>query len=625
MFKFTKEELLSNEYSKNHEWLITNGLGGYAMSSLCGLNTRKYHGLLIAAIGESRERRLILSKVNETVEINGRSYSLSTNECPGYIEDGFVRQETFEKELLPIFEYRAKDVMIKKKISLINGENTVCIQYNIKSNKDKAKFIITPLLNNRNIHCVNLNVNYSQAYSESAVRIDLGNGIKAYMDCDGKYIEFDNIYYENMYYRIEDSRGLEHIENHYIPGSYEIDLAPYEEKEISFILSVDGMRDKNNVSSYIRKEEIRLEKYCKIAGCRNELEKALAIACDSFIVDTNSGKSIIAGYPWFNSWGRDTFISLEGLTLKTNRFSDAKNILIQFSKYINKGLVPNVLSEDGGAAYNSVDASLWYIEAVYKYIKYTNDFAFLSEIYPKLNEVVEAYKNGTDYNIHMDEDGLIIAGDEHTQLTWMDAKVGDIVPTPRYGKAVEINALWYNALRIMSYFSRILNYEFDDNLHVKVRLSFQKFYNDVGLYDTIEPYNSQIRPNQIFALGLSFPVVSGDRAIEILNIVTEKLYTDKGLKTLSNDDKQYVSKYCGGVYERDMSYHQGTVWPWLYKVYYSAYKEVKKVKYTIENTDKLLTDNCIGSIAEIYDAEEPRMAKGAPAQAWSVAAIQELI
>ncbi|MBQ9267613.1 MAG: glycogen debranching enzyme family protein [Clostridia bacterium] len=625
MYKFTKEELLQNEFSKTHEWLLTNGIGGFAMSTLCGLNTRKYHGLLVAACGKTRERRLILSKLNEALEIDGKSYSLATNECPGYLEDGYVRQDGFSKIFLPSFTYSVKDVLVKKKVALVHGENTVCVSYEIKTDRDGAKFVITPLFNHRDFHATNSNVSFSQAYSEEAVRLDLGEGLKAYMDCDGDYIEYENTIYEKMYYRMEDERGLECLENHYIPGSYEIEIEPNTSKEICFIVSLDKMEKKENVLGLMRREEIRLEKVCKIASARNEIEMQLAVAADNFIVQGNEGKTIIAGYPWFGSWGRDTFIALEGLTLKTNRFSDAKSILLQFSKYIQNGLVPNLITENGGAAYNSVDGSLWYIEAFYEYIMYTKDFNFLREIYPKLLEIINAYQQGTENHIYMDTDYLIVAGNENTQLTWMDAKVGDVIPTPRYGKAVEINALWYNALRIMNYFSDILETDFDREICKKVKASFTKFFCEKGLFDTIEPENSQIRPNQIMAMGLSFPVISGDKAVEVLELVTKELLTDKGLKTLDSHDSEYRGTYAGGVYERDMSYHQGTVWPWLWKVYGNAYREIKRERFAVANVEELLMDGCIGNVAEIYDGDEPRYAKGAPAQAWSTAAILENI
>lgn len=623
--KITKEKLLKDGYSMKREWIITNGIGGFASSTLCGLNTRKYHASLVAALGPSRERKVILSKINESVEIRGNTYPISTNECPSYLEEGYLRQESFEKELLPTWEYKVQDVTIKKKISLVHGENTVCVLYNIKTTENRAKFMITPLFNNRDFHSINSSVSFVQAYSENAVKIDLDDDMKAYMDCDGNYIEYENTFYKNMIYRLEKERGLEHMENHYIPGTYEINIPANTEKEVRFVLSLNEIKSKENVLNSIRQEEIRLEKICKIAGAKNKIEKQLAIAADSFIVKKSGGTTVIAGYPWFSDWGRDTFIAFEGILLKTNRFVDAKNILIHFSKYIKNGLIPNVISENGGESYNSVDSSLWYIEAVYQYMHHTNDVEFLKGIYGTVREIVESYIKGTDNNIKMDDDGLIAAGDEHTQLTWMDAKVGDIVPTPRYGKAVEINALWYNALKIMETFSDVLNIEFDKELSSRVKKSFKKFYNETGLFDTIEPNNSQIRPNQILAIGLSHTVISGQKALEVLELVSEKLLTDKGLKTLDSNDKSYVSVYEGDVYNRDMAYHQGTVWPWLFKVYAKAIKNIKNENFKIEKIEEMLSDCCIGNIAEIYDACEERKAKGAIAQAWSVAAAIETL
>lgn len=614
----TKEEF---EFYKQHEWLITNGIGGFASSTLCGLNTRKYHGYLIAAVGETRERKLILSKINEAIQIGDHFYTLSTNECPNYREEGYVWQESFEKELLPTFSYQVQDVQVKKKLALVHGENTVCVKYEIKTGKDKIRFSLTPLFNHRNFHEINLFPYFSQAYSEDAVRIDLGDHLKCYMTCEGEYIEYENTFYENMYYEEENKRGLEDKENHYIPGRYEINIPAHTERTIFFYVSLDQKRKNESLGNLLRQEEVRLEKICKIANAKSNVEKTLAIAADQFIIEKQGGKTIIAGYPWFSDWGRDTFIALEGLTLKTNRFTDAKSILLQFSKYIQNGLVPNVISENGGESYNSVDSSLWYIEAVYQYMRYTKDKELLENVYPKLQEIIECYQKGTGENIYMDQDGLIVAGNEKTQLTWMDAKIGDIVPTPRNGKAVEINALWYNALKIMEYFSDVLSLNFDKTLSEKVKQSFEKFYAEEGLLDTIEPSRNEIRPNQILAIGLSYPVVTGDKAREILDLVTRKLWTSKGLKTLSSDDPKYVGTYEGDVYHRDMAYHQGTVWPWLYGPYRKAYENCKREKWRIENVEELLTDDCIGSIAEIYDADEPRKAKGAFAQAWSVASV----
>ena len=283
--------------------------------------------------------------------------------------------------------------------------------------------------------------------------------------------------------------------------------------------------------------------------------------------------------------------------------------------------MPNYIQDGGGQAYNTVDASLWYIEAVNKYISYTNDLATLEELYPKLLEIIEAYKNGTMYSIKMQPDGLISAGSSETQLTWMDAKIGDYIPTPRDGKAVEINALWYNALKVMENLSAKIEKEFSSALSKKVKESFRKFYTDDGLLDTIDPIREEIRPNQIIALSLSYPVVGGEKAIEILSLAKEKLLTDKGLRTLSSEDCQYVGRYSGDSMSRDSAYHQGTVWTWLLGEYAKAYRNIYHKKFTFDKIQELLTDGCIGSIAEIYDGDEPREANGALSQAWGVSAM----
>ena len=352
-----------------------------------------------------------------------------------------------------------------------------------------------------------------------------------------------------------------------------------------------------------------------------------------------------------------------------------KNILKYFANNIRRGIIPNYIDEKGGSSYNTVDASLWYIEAINRYVKYTNDYGTLRELFPKMLEIIYSYMTGTDYSIYMDDDGLISAGSKDTQLTWMDAKVGDFIPTPRFGKTVEVNSLWYNALKVCEKlnitliekfapglsdnalakekldaiyelngddedtsfdenktrnlfladqairFYEALTIVFDGRLSKRVKDSFKKFYNDDGLFDTIEPFNKQVRPNQIISLSLSYPVLSGDKATEVFKIVKQKLYTDKGLKTLSSDDADYCARYEGDSVSRDSSYHQGTVWPWLIGEYASAYKHLYKKDFVCTNMEELLDDGCVGSVAEIYDAEEPRYANGALAQAWSVSAL----
>lgn len=636
---FTKDKIRNFELSSRKEWLITNGIGGFSSSTIIGLNTRKYHALLVAALGNSGERYVVLPKLNEYIVIDNETYSLSTNQCSNFTEKGYESQESFKYDFYPEFCFDVGGVKIVKKIAMQYGENKVAVSYTIKTSDYPATFKIQPLVNYRNFHSTR-NCDYlDYTAKDLAVNVKLNShGLVLHMlTSDGIFEKFDRTYYRNMFYEVEEERGLEAYENHFMPGTYLIDIPKNKEIVFEFVALVnnkDNYIEEANANDIILREKTRLEKVCKVANAKSELEKILTIAADSFVVTRGDRKTIIAGYPWFGDWGRDTFIAFEGLLLKTNRFKDAKQILVSFSKYIKNGLIPNLIGEDGGSAYNTVDASLLYINAIYRYYKYTRDIYLVNDLFPKITEIIEAYKNGTSYNIYMDkEDLLISAGTTDTQLTWMDAKIDSIIPTPRNGKPVEINALWYNALKIIEYFANKLNNnssflstdtiecinKVDFELSEKVKKSFKKFYSKNGLYDVIDPISEDIRPNQIFACGLDFSVVDDDKAKEILSVVEDKLYTDKGLKTLSNDNINYKPYYEGNSYSRDMSYHQGTVWPWLSMLYFNASRKYGGKYKNLEDAYEMLNDDCIGNICEIYDASFPRMPKGAYAQAWSVA------
>ncbi len=622
--RVTKENIEKFDISSRKEWIITNGIGGYSASSIIGLNTRKYHALLVAALGRNGDRYVVLSKLNESLVFDDKTYSISTNQCSNFIENGYLRQEFFGYSMIPEFYYKVNDVEVLKKVAMKHGENKVAVSYTIKTRTEDVTFKIQPLVNYRKFHDIKNCYNLEYNVKDTAVNVKLNShGTTLHMmTSSGVFEKYDRTYYRNMFYMIEEERGLEAYEDHFMPGAYTVFIPKHSEVTFEFVALVDNGKDflkSANANEIIRGETARLEKVCKVAEANTLVEKHLAISADSFIVDRGNRKTIIAGYPWFSDWGRDTFIAFEGILLHTNRFKDAKEILMSFTKYIKDGLIPNVIGEDGGSAYNTVDASLWYIDAAYKYYKYTHDESFVHDIYEYLLQIIDAYKNGTNYNIKMDEDGLIASGNETTQLTWMDAKVGDVVPTPRYGKCVEINALWYNALNIMKEFSRIVDKKFDTDLILKVRNSFGKFYANEGLFDVIDPISTKIRPNQVIAIGLDFTPVDAEKAKEVLAVVEEKLYTPKGLKTLESDDPEYRPYYYGDVFNRDTSYHQGTIWPWLLQPYYNASRKFKGKYRYLENVEDLINDNCLGSICEIYDADEPRYPKGAFSQAWSVA------
>ncbi|NLY18185.1 MAG: glycogen debranching protein, partial [Clostridiaceae bacterium] len=449
----------------------------------------------------------------------------------------------------------------------------------------------------------------------------------------------EGCFFYNMNYPYEHERGLSDTEDHYIPGIYEIDLAPCEEKAITVVASYGEPVDTLD-GEYLISQEILRQKELVKGLEKDKFRFWLTLAADKFIVGRKStnAKTIIAGYPWFTDWGRDTMIALTGLTLATKRFNDARDILSTFAKFEKDGLIPNVFSDIGTEpAYNTVDAALWYFEAIYKYIKYTGDFDFVvKRLLPVLKNIINGYMNGTGFDIKMDEDGLITAGNEETQLTWMDAKAGNWVVTPRHGKAVEINALWYNALKIMNYILIRSGEKNDDYLKIaqKVKRSFVKLFwneNSNCLYDVVNDQgkDDKIRPNQILAVSLSFPVLSGEIAKSVVNTVYNELYTAFGLRSLSQKSAEYKGIYIGNQFSRDGAYHQGTVWTWplgqFITAYARVYKEdgdlIQKLEDFFLPFEDHLKDSCIGIISEIFDGNEPLIPRGCFAQAWSVAEI----
>lgn len=662
--RYAKEELELDK-ALEKEWIITNGIGGFASSTIIGANTRKYHGLLVSPIIPPARRRLILSKLDESIEVGGIKYELFTNVGKNYISQGYKYQESFSKELLPTFEYKVEDVIITKTICMEHFKNTVGVYYKIRNGAKHSKLILAPVMNFRNAHGINKDHQFKleQRMKNKKLEVEIDDGNPIYITInDGNYIEHkDDIFY-NMFYIEEEKRGFEPEENHVVPGRYEIEIDPNEEKEISFICSTEENIEELDARALILKETIRMTKIFNKSGLlgsdKDELIKTFLIATDNFIIKRPlfNTYSAIAGYPWFLDWMRDTLISFEGLFLVTKRFDNAKKVLQHCIRDIKYGLIPNTYSEDDyRPLYNSVDASLLFFEQVKKYLEYTNDYQFvMQDIYPKMENIIENYAKGIDLdnnNIYMDTDGLIVSGTENTQNTWMDAKYAGIAVTPRNGKAVEINAMWYNALKIMQELA-ISNNETDkakkyEKMATKCKKSYQnQFYNKRRkcLYDVLG--DSKIRPNQLFALSLTYPVLdaTSEEARNMFETVTKKLLNNYGLKSLAKGEENYVEVYEGDGCRRDFSYHQGITWTWLLGPYYNALKRLaissktKKDKAKYEEQLKEFVDNvtkifskeinergCVGSIAEIYDSKRPYAPKGAFAQAWSVAEVFRII
>lgn len=672
---FTKETL-NLEEGLTKEWLITNGIGGYSSSTIIGANTRKYHGLLIAPLTPPARRFLILSKLDEAIEMQGKHYELYTNLCESYISKGYKYQEEFEKEYVPIFRYKVRDVEITKIVCMEYGKNTVGVYYKINNGNHKTKLKLAPIVNYRDFHTVNkgheFNIRQQIRNTKVKLVIDSNSQIPVYMNLsEGSYYPHENDMFYNMFYIEEQKRGFIPEENHSVPGVYEVEIKPNEQKEISFVCSLEDNIEEINVKDLINKEIVRLgevfnrsllidlkkEDKTRKELNRDELIKKYLIATDNFVVYRPNFRlhTIIAGYPWFLDWGRDSLIAFEGLLLIPKRYSIAKDVLLTVTRDIKYGLVPNGYSGyDNRPLYNSVDASLLLFEAIQKYIDYTKDIKFIKDnLYAKLEEVIKNYCTGIDVdnnNIYLDEDGLIVSGTDDTQNTWMDVKYGGVAITPRNGKEVEINAMWYNANRIMANLSQrcghLIKAKKYRELAERCKKSFEeKFYNEKKkcLYDVLG--DEKIRPNQLFALSLKNPIIDPNSEIakNIINVVEKKLLNSYGLKTLAKGEINYVEVYEGDEAQRDCSYHQGITWTWLLGLYYDALKNMRdaseeeekqeiqnKIDKFIEKTNKtfkkeLNENGCIGSIAEIYDSKKPQLPKGAMAQAWSVSEVFRII
>lgn len=667
-----KYENFEFEKALKQDWIVTNGLGGYSSSTILGINTRKYHGLLVAPLNPPENRHLILSKVDESFESGGKEYPIYSNIGKDYISKGYQYLKSFEKEYIPIFTYEVDGAIIKKYICMEYGKNTVCVLYNIKNNEKRTKFKIAPIVNFRDFHTTTPNAEFElkQEIKDTKVKLIINNQMPVYMKLsEGKYVEHINDTFRNMYYLEEEKRGQAAEENLSVPGVFEVKLRANEEKFVTFICSLEENIDELDGKNIINKEIVRitselydsylLEPKKEYSPKYKMFMRDYIIASDNFIAYRPAFAlyTIIAGYPWFLDWGRDALIAFEGITLIPRRFQVAKEVMLTFVRDIRYGLVPNGYSEyDGRPLYNSADASLLLFEQVRKYLEYTHDYEFLkNQLYDTLKRIIEEYINGIDLdgnNIHLDnEDGLLSSGTPQIQNTWMDAKIGNIVVTPRNEKAIEINALWYNALKIMESFANLykekeLSKKYAE-LAKKCKESFiKKFYNKKRkCFDDLVDDNS-IRPNQLFAIGLHYPVVEPNsvEAKTAFETVTKKLLTPYGLKTLAKGEKCYREIYEGDQIKRDMSYHQGITWPWLLGIYSDSFlniisaeknktkkkeleEQYSKFAQNVEDTfyNEMYNRSTVGSISELYDSAKPYEAKGAFAQAWSVAEVFRII
>ncbi|MBI4789644.1 MAG: glycogen debranching enzyme family protein [Chloroflexi bacterium] len=630
------------------EWIVTNGLGGFASSTITGANTRRYHGLLVAALKPPLARTVMLSKLDEEVEVDGSTYRLATNEYEsGTIHpDGYLYLERVELDgMIPSFIYRAATFSLTKTVWMEHEQNTTYIRYALASDSQPIQLTLLPLSTYRDAHTEvrgSIDWHFEIEAKDGGVAITAFPGAVPFRLLSvpaSEYVPLD-LWYWRFKHRVEQERGLDYVEDLYLPGLLRRRLMP---GEALTVIATTEPPDKIDRDSAAALQRAQARQAALAIGACGEFEKQLMIAADQFIVrrqvEGHSLHTIIAGYPWFGDWGRDTMIALEGLTLATRRYEHARNILLTFAKYVSQGMLPNRFPDISADAttvsveYNTVDATLWYFHAIDRYLNATGDAVLLEELFPVLVSIVEWHVKGTRYNIHVDpSDGLLGAGEPGVQLTWMDAKVGDWVVTPRIGKPVEINALWYRALRLMEQWAprvgaRPSRYR---DLAARVHASFYRYWFDAGgyLYDVIdgpEGNDPSLRPNQLFALSLADDLVPREQARSILQIVERELLTPYGLRTLSPRDANYRAIYRSNQQERDAAYHQGIVWPWLIGAYVDACLMVegdsRVAQQALAGFEKQLSHAGLGTLGEIHEAQPPFRPVGCFAQAWSVAEV----
>ncbi|WP_419418508.1 amylo-alpha-1,6-glucosidase [Legionella sp. D16C41] len=644
------------------EWLITNGLGGYASNSVAGITTRKYHGYLVAALPPPYGRTIMLNHLHEEVITDQQeTFLISCHEqSDGNISLAGMKylQEFYLDYGLPVWRYNIDGLIIEKRIILIHRQNTVQITYKLIKGADKVFLNIQPSFNFRS-HDAPLSQHNQNPYqilaTENRYEVTLDNYPPIRLFLHGQNIKFilQGNTIPDTYYRMEKNRGYEALGKLWTPGYFHLDLS--QSSCATFVASTENWE----IISALKPEAAQNAEYQRrqyllsIASpaAKKGMGAELVLAADKFIItpqsriedailaqaEGNEVYTIIAGYHWFTDWGRDTMISLEGLTLCTGRYKEALWILKTFTHYVKDGLIPNMFPErEHEGLYHTADATLWFFHALDRYLAITNNYSELPYFLPTLKCIVQFYEQGTRFNIGMDpNDGLIKQGQEGFQLTWMDAKVGDWVVTPRRGKTVEINALWFNALKLMAEWTKADDKEvkeYYNRLALKVYHSFnEKFWlaDQHYLYDVIEGEkgnDAALRPNQLFAISLKYPVLEKKRWNEVIDICERELLTPFGLRSLAPNHPDYKPRYDGDLRARDAAYHQGTVWAWLIGPFIDAWlkaypNQKTKARQFLAGFEHHLEDSGVGSISEVFDALEPYTPRGCVAQAWSVAEV----
>jgi predicted glycogen debranching enzyme len=656
--EFGREICGNLDIAESREWLVTNGIGGYASGTVAGLLTRRYHGLLVAALQPPLGRTLMLAKLDETAlysvsidpQQEARSYPLHTNRWANGIVSphGYQHIERFSLEgTIPLWRFAIADALLEKRVWMQQGANTTYIQYNLRRASQPLKLTLKAIVNYRDYH----GYTQSNGWQMSVEQVEQGICVTAYPGAaplyllsDGSSASVAHNWYNGFDLAVERYRGLSDKEDHLHAATFEVTLNPGE--AIAFVASTEKQPNLNGEAALKlrRAQEQKLTGFWKTNRPLKTKESPswinhLVLAADQFIVDRSlpedpHGKTIIAGYHWFSDWGRDTMISLPGLTISTGRPELARSILRTFAKYINQGMLPNRFPDAGEQPeYNTVDATLWYFEAVRAYYSATDDDTLLGELFPVLADIIDWHSRGTRYNIHLDAaDGLLYAGVAGVQLTWMDAKVDDWVVTPRIGKPIEVNALWYNALRAMAKFARQLGkpHQEYEAMAERAKYRFSRFWNEETGYcydvlDSPDGDDPSLRPNQIFAVSLPESPLTPAQQRGVVETCGGMLLTSHGLRSLASNHPQYQGKYGGNQYQRDGAYHQGTVWGWLLGPFVLAhlrvYKNPEQARQFLEPMANHLKAHGVGSLSEIFDGDAPMTPRGCIAQAWTVAEV----
>jgi len=647
--EFGREVCGTLETAEAREWLVTNGIGGFASGTIAGSNTRRYHGLLIAALQPPVGRMQLVAGLDETVHYDGREFALATQRwASGAVEpEGFLNIESFRLEgTTPVWTYALADAVLEKRVHMAAEANTTYVHYTLVRSSGPLELEMKALVNYRDFHG-------STHAGDWRMKIDaVANGVKItafdgatafYVKCAGASCELHHDWFRDCFFPVEKERGLDDREDHLFAAKFRVTLKAG--GSVSVAASTEEAADSDAEGARRERatsEAELLQKWnkrnAKIAAEARDWLGQLVLAADQFIVQRSlpeepNGRSVIAGYHWFGDWGRDTMIALPGLTLTTGRAEVARKILLAFSRYVDSGMLPNHFPDAGGKPeYNTVDAGLWYFEAVRQYFAATRDRQTLEILYPVLAGMIDAHVAGTRYGIHVDAaDGLLYAGEPDVQLTWMDAKVGDWVVTPRTGKPVEINALWINALETMAEFSRVLGRpdEKYQQLSGEAQKGFQRFWNTARgcCYDVIDApaaggVEDALRPNQIFAVALPVSPLLREQQKAVVDICAKHLLTPYGLRSLARGERDYQGHYGGGPRDRDTAYHQGTVWGWLIGpfalAHFRVYGDRAAALRFLEALGISVHMYGLGTLGEIFEGDAPFTPQGCIAQAWTV-------